>query len=172
MLPYWLEKKRDVNADRKSLKSLLATRKIVPFVGAGASLGSGLPSGRALARQFAQELGLDADEINTTNLLEVASAVAVYRDSDWLQHKLRRVFEEPGNPAQFHHWLTTSGARLIVTTNYDDLIERAFIAAGRSFNLLLPARAEKTFCYYPGDPARRVISQVKTILISKHVRRQ
>lgn len=141
MLPYWLKEKRDVNADRNSLKSLLAAGKVVPFVGAGASLGSGLPSGRTLARDFAQELGLDADEVNTTNLLEVASAASFYQDLRWLQFKLRRIFEEAsGSPTQFHHWLATSGARLIVTTNYDDLIERAFIAAGQPFNLLLYVR--------------------------------
>jgi NAD-dependent SIR2 family protein deacetylase len=119
------ERKQDIDYDwiAKALKD----GTVVPFLGAGASAGSGLPSGRKLAEILVRE-GKFPDQEGRDNLAFVASYLSqISRDSNVLKTLLREHFCVEAKPGVLHECLASIKAlELIVTTNYDDLIERAF----------------------------------------------
>src|SRR6185436_20052731 len=111
---------------------------------AGASKASDLPSSRELAKQWATDYGFMDDEVNTTDLVDVATAVAVYTTWHEVQDRLSKLFAPSRLPSYFHQWLARQSQKLIVTTNYDCLIEQAFHAAGRSFHVVMPDLRERS----------------------------
>jgi hypothetical protein len=133
----------------------LADGKVVPVLGAGANLwkrpppsfrrGLCLPSGQELADELAQYLG--NVEINGRDLARVSQYVAALLGDGSLRDELRDVFGGNFPPTYFHRFLArlargvreASGARecmLIVTTNYDNLLERAFIDADEPYEVI------------------------------------
>jgi hypothetical protein len=134
--------------------ALLANAEIVPFLGAGANLcdrpddadwepGCYLPSGRELARSLAQQSRYP-DEAES-DLLRVSQYVDAILGEGQLYRYLRIVLDSDYPPTSLHRLLARMPAvlrergapqQLIVTTNYDDLIERAFDELGESFDLV------------------------------------
>jgi SIR2-like domain len=116
--------KQDINYSwiAKALKN----GRVVPFLGAGASIGCGLPSGRKLAEILVSE-GEFPDQDGRDNLALVASYLAQIRgDSNVLKDLLREHLSIEAKPGILHECLASIKAlQLIVTTNYDDLIEQA-----------------------------------------------
>jgi len=132
--------------------------KVVPFLGAGVNLcgrpesvawarGEYLPSGAELAEYLSKRLGYPYQD--TTNLLRVSQYVDVMLGPGALYQELHEVFDADYAPTPVHRLLaslpamiraTTSERRyfpLIVTTNYDDALERAFLQAGEPYDLLI-----------------------------------
>jgi SIR2-like domain len=128
--------------------------KIVPVLGAGANLwnrppppfqrGRYLPSGQELADELAQYLG--NVEINGGDLARVSQYVAALLGEGPLEDELRDIFEANCPPTDLHRFLVrlARGAReakdarecmLIVTTNYDNLLEQAFADEGEPYEL-------------------------------------
>lgn len=113
--------------------------EVVPFLGAGASAiyrpggtdwGEGenfLPFGYELAEHLARAVAYP-DERSNRNLPLVASYFEhVASDRRRLNQRLRRVFASRGEPGSVHRLLAgIDQPLLIITTNYDDLMERAF----------------------------------------------
>jgi len=87
----------------------------------------GLPSGSALAERLARRARFPDDE-GSDNLSLVASYLAQKEDSLTLREELRQAFGVASEPGPLHRCLADpklEALRLFVTTNYDDLIERA-----------------------------------------------
>ena len=107
---------------------------VIPFLGAGASIAAGLPSAKTLAGILLKELLKvvefpdEAEQRSLCdNLAQVASFLALKRDSLTLERRLREAFAVAAAPGKLHKLLATvKPLELIVTTNYDDLIEQAF----------------------------------------------
>lgn len=101
---------------------------MVPFFGAGASIACGLPSGRALAERLVRESQYP-DPADRDNLALVASYLAVRtRDDYTLKNAVHQALAVDAQPGRLHRCLAgvqLDALRLFVTTNYDDLIERA-----------------------------------------------
>jgi hypothetical protein len=135
----------------------LAEGKIVPFLGAGFNLCGRpkdfkwnpnqqeyLPSGGELAQHFADEWSYPGP--SKTDLLRVAQYVDVMSGSADLTGALHKIFSAKYPCTAAHAFLATlprilreAGRQprlLIVTTNYDDLMERAFGAAEEPFDLV------------------------------------
>jgi hypothetical protein len=138
--------------------------RVVPFLGAGVNLcgrppdaswrpgESGfLPSGAELARHFAEHYGLRGED--AVDLLRVAQYVSTMDGEMGLYENLRAVFDANYPPTPVHRFFATLPGRLrarglphtpdlrrrqplIVTTNYDDVLERAFRDAGEAFHVL------------------------------------
>lgn len=107
-------------------------RKAVVFCGAGISFDSGLPLARDLLREIATACGAseaDAELITNSAIPFEAVMEAVYDNSD--PGALLELFRE-GEPTAQHRLLSRLIARgfldLVVTTNFDTLIESAFRA--------------------------------------------
>jgi hypothetical protein len=166
--------------------------KVIPFLGAGASLGGRPsnepwhpmaefpPSGRELATRLAQisryppswlldhfnrfkaeldnvrtqlneldtgpnNLGGLLDELESgirslDDLAKVASYLETRIGRDELKNQLREVFETEYQPGPIHKFLAKLDTPLlIVTTNYDDLIEAAFKNVHKPYHLVVHA---------------------------------
>jgi SIR2-like domain len=126
------------------IKKRFAKGTIVPFLGAGASLGSKpqFPLGGKLALALARQCGLEGLLKGDNNLDETAKetikrdlarVASYYRDISAgeraLIEFLEEIFQEKAEPGIVHSFLAeTAKTRpiLIMTTNYDRLIETAF----------------------------------------------
>jgi hypothetical protein len=129
---------------------------VVPFLGAGANLlerpagyewqddGKHLPSGAELAGYLADpEKPYDIPEDDRKpplDLLRVSQWVVLRRNEMALVRELHTVFERNYPPNRLHRFLaglpgalrakgSSSCGQLLLTTNYDDLLERAFAEA-------------------------------------------
>ncbi len=108
--------------------------RVIPFLGAGASLGGRrpgqtleqgfLPSAGELASHLADRTAFPNDE--SRDLTKVAQYYSVVGGRDALNEELHNIFNFDYEFTSLHGFLASIPAPLlIVTTNYDDLIERA-----------------------------------------------
>ncbi|HEX2303006.1 MAG TPA: SIR2 family protein [Gaiella sp.] len=132
---------------------LLAENEVIPFLGAGANmcdrpddvaweLGRFAPSGRELAERLAEKsLYPDHD----LDLLRVSQYVDAVLGEGRLYRYLHEVFDSNYPPTSLHRLFARLAAfqrergaapLLLLTTNYDDLLERAFEDAGESFDVV------------------------------------
>jgi hypothetical protein len=132
----------------------LARGRMIPFLGAGANLcdrgkqvweqgGPFLPSGAELAGHLAARGRYPMPE--ELDLLRVSQYVDAARGEDELYLYLREVFDSEYSPTSLHRLLARTArvlgkARLpqllVVTTNYDDLVERALAEEGLEFDVV------------------------------------
>ena len=140
------------------VKAILDGR-LVPFLGAGfnvpgrpdaSSAWNGtcpyLPSGSELSAYLAEAFDYPND-LERKNLVRVSQYVEVLNGTGPLYELLRRVFvNENYRPFDQHRFLASLPGvtrplgipgryQLIVTTNYDDMVELAFREAGREYDL-------------------------------------
>ena len=161
------------------VKAILDGR-VVPFLGAGVNLcgrpqeaawqlGQYLPSGVELSTYLVKEFDYPMSEI--ADLLRVSQYVAVMTGSGPLYEKLRAIFDADYPPTPLQQFFATLPAalrakgippryQLIVTTNYDDVLERAFQAAGEPFDLVTYVvegeQRGKFLHWLPGGEARLI----------------
>jgi len=117
----------------------LSSGRVVPFLGAGCSVGAAscapgsaasplLPSGHELALALAEESSFPPAEL--TGRPDLAKISSFYQESDTrngLLQRLREVFAPEYPPRPVHQFLAAIDVPLlIVTTNYDNLLEQAF----------------------------------------------
>ena len=158
-----------------------ADGRVVPLLGAGVNLcgrpkdvawqhGRYLPSGAELAAYLAALF--DYPEGELLDLLRVCQYVEVTLGSGPLYDKLHELFDADYPPSLLHELLASLPRRLglagrrryqlIMTTNYDDALERAFRAAGEAFDLVwYVAEAENRgkFLHLPPDGEPRLIAR-------------
>jgi hypothetical protein len=134
----------------------LVRGKVVPVLGAGVNLserppqvswelGRYLPSGQELAARLATYIG--NVPIDSYDLARVSQYLAALEGEGSLYDELHDVFDADYPPTYFHRFLARLARRtreaedvrecmLIVTTNYDDSLERAFVDEGEPYDLL------------------------------------
>ena len=133
--------------------------RVVPFLGAGANLcgrpidadwrsGHYLPSGSELAAYLAESYAYPPRE--SQDLLRVSQYIQAVTGGTVLYEELHELFTRQYEPNELHALLAAvPGAvrcwrddghpalyQLIVTTNYDDALERAFERADEQFDLV------------------------------------
>lgn len=190
-------------AHYRAVAKALAGGRAIPFLGAGVNLcgrdptlawhpgqSEYLPSGAELARYLAEAFDYPPSEPN--DLLRVSQYVAVMQGSGPLYTELHTLFDADYPPTPLHRFLAQLPAalrekgypprhQLIVTTNYDDLMERAFREAGQPFDLVAyVAEGENRgkFVHWPfeGDPRliakpdeyREVSTEQRPVIIKIH----
>jgi SIR2-like domain len=131
----------------------LSQGRVVPFLGAGANLagrgakweqGTNLPSGAELSRHLAHAYAYPGPDHE--NLIRVTQYLDLVVGELGKYDELRKVFTADYAPTEVHRFLAElpsltrgeirDGGLLIVTTNYDDALERAFIDAGEPFDVV------------------------------------
>ena len=130
--------------------------RVVPFLGAGVNLcgrppetawkhGEFYPSGAELAAHLAAHFDYPPEEDH--DLERVADYIAIMTGSGPLYETLHEIFDADYPPTVLHKFLAQIPAiraergslgrrQLIVTTNYDDAMERALEAAGEEYDLV------------------------------------
>ena len=125
--------------------------EVVPFLGAGASLIGGLdgvewkypgadrlPSGRELRTDLVRLTSLPLSEASTTDLAAIAQYCSYEVGPSDLRGHLHEIFARPHQFGDIHRFLAEWPKHLVVvTTNYDELLERAFTQAGKPFDLVI-----------------------------------
>jgi hypothetical protein len=136
----------------EEISDLLRRGEVVPFLGAGVNLGARpegtdwnekssnfLPSGSELSRLLARVSNYPSEsDHEIRDLAKVSSYYVETSARRRLRERLRGVFDRDCEPCSIHKYL--AGIRsplLIVTTNYDDLTERAFAAANHPYDLVV-----------------------------------
>jgi hypothetical protein len=170
----------------------LRAGQVIPFLGAGCSFSGRppdaewdrgstafLPSGKELARWLADESQFP-DQTDRENLAKVSS---YYQESDsreGLVTLLGEVFEHDYPVGPIHEFLAELDVPLlIVTTNYDNLIEKAFQNKKKPYHLVVhptedPALAASVLWFKPGAagpeafaPNKLTLSPTDTTIIYK-----
>jgi hypothetical protein len=139
------------------IKARLDEGKVIPFLGAGANLcgrpsdadwqDGYLPSGAELAGYLADEFQYPDDEPRELVRVSQYADLATGGEAA-LFEKLHALFSSDYQPNELHRFLAEQCGKVIVTTNYDDALERAFSAAGR------PVDVVSYFAPEPDAPGR------------------
>lgn len=131
------------------IRDAITKGRVIPFLGSGASLGGRalgaqwkegegayLPTAAELAKYLAEKTGFPLDE--EPDLTKVAQYYDVVGGRYALNEELHGIFNCDYPLTSLHTFLAdVTAPQLIVTTNYDDCIERAFNATDRAFNLVI-----------------------------------
>jgi SIR2-like domain len=156
--------------------------RLLPFLGAGVNLcgrpqdavwqpGQYLPSGGELSTYLAENFGYLGRDMS--DLVRVTQFITMMTGSGPLYEELRSLFNVDYPPTPLHQLLATLPAllrekgylphyQLIATTNYDDLIERAFQAAGQPFDLvsyISEGEHRGKFIHWPPESEARLIEK-------------
>lgn len=144
-----------LKAPHRLIDKKLREGRVVPFLGAGVNIrspgraigGAALPTGSQLSRQLAALVSYPADdERDLDDLSKVTSYFVETSARSVLRQELRAVFDVETEPGPIHHYLASIDAPLlIVTTNYDDNMERALRRAGRPYELVVHPTDRKDY---------------------------
>lgn len=172
----------DIQHHRSVASEMLAGR-VVPFLGAGANLCGRpeelvwrpgqfdwLPSGKELSNYLARLFGYTGR--NDDDLVRVSEFVTLTVGKFPLYEELRRLFDADYPPTAVHRFLAEAPAimsshhdppphQLIVTTNFDDLLERAFSDQDEPFDLVsydADGEYRGKFMHHPHDGVPQVIA--------------
>jgi hypothetical protein len=151
----------------KMVVKAITDGRLIPFFGAGVNLCGRppergwqvdeqefLPSGAELSEHLAKSFSYPQKDVH--DLVRVSQYVSLMNGSGPLYEELRKLFETNYPPTSLHEFfaklpssLLAKGYppryQLIVTTNYDDVLERSFFNAKQPFDLV----------FYVADGAHR-----------------
>ena len=114
----------------REYSTALLEERASAFIGAGFSVGAGFVDWKTLLREVAADLGLLVDEEHDL----IALAQYEFNRSGTrakLERKVIHEFVSKGMLTPSHSWLARLPLQTVWTTNYDDLIEKAFVAANK-----------------------------------------
>lgn len=145
-----------MNNHLENIVGAIVEGEVVPFLGAGVNLfgredkdgykpGINLPSGTELSEYLIKRYNLPLDP--KTDLSRVTQYICLMRGAISLYNVLSEVFDDDYPITDLHRFLASvpgilrdRGLRrpyqLIVTTNYDDVLERAFQAIGEEYDVV------------------------------------
>jgi HAD superfamily phosphoserine phosphatase-like hydrolase len=135
----------DTPANRQNLKILDKCRgQLVPFVGAGLSADFGYPAWHKMLEDFANSAGVTAQvaPLLSAFRFEEAAEIVMNELPNQFEDSLRETFDiaklpRPlANAAVCH--LPNIARGLVITTNFDGVLEAAFEDAGRRFSQVFP----------------------------------
>lgn len=126
-------------SDVDELKDLIRAKLIIPFVGAGFSVNMGLPTWSELIDFIAAELGYDPEIFQVQgNAMQLAEYYLIKKKGNIseLTKKLKSWFDGVDidiTTSEQHLALVRLNSDIIYTTNYDNLIEKAFLASKKKY---------------------------------------
>ena len=120
----------DRNQFLKEYSEAIRNGDAAMFVGAGASRAAGYVDWKGLLKDIAEDLGLDVKR--ESDLVTLAQFHLNDRKGrDKLNRLLVDEFQESHDPTATHALIASLPVHTIWTTNYDDLLERAYEATGK-----------------------------------------
>jgi len=149
----------------KSVRQRLYKGMVVPFLGSGASFSSkqGPPAYGELKKKIARDCGFPAMELESSAFSEVASFYVSRLGRPQLDALLQETFgRNDFVPSETHRFLAEvakSAPLLILTTNYDTLMEQALGEAGVAYG---------AFAYVPGRKSWQLQAVQMTTVVRLH----
>lgn len=127
------------------LRTSLATGNAVAFVGAGMSVGAGLPGWYQLISELSQRIGYELPPARFATSDTLIDAAQYYVNTEGL-HSLvsflkARLDTTGRHPSTAHQAMARLPFSTVFTANYDDLLERAYRKAGKSVRLIVGDRS-------------------------------
>ena len=123
----------------KNLVEQLCRGNCVLFVGAGISMGEGgLPGGGQLAKELAERCDYPGDDLSLDRVAQYY--VNTIDKASLLQYVCQRIREARRGPMETHKLIAALPVKIIVSTNYDQLLEGALKAARKPFNVIVTDR--------------------------------
>jgi hypothetical protein len=123
------------------LKDSLNKGEVIAFVGAGLSSGAGLPGWYRLISELAQRIGHElppAQWATGDGLIDAAQAYINEQGLHSLVMFLKDRLDTTGKPpTAAHQALARLPISLVLTANYDDLLERAYRDAGKRVHIVV-----------------------------------
>jgi len=124
------------------LTDAVRQKRVIPFIGAGLSMSLGLPSWSQLMEMVSEELEMDADIASLHgDFLQIAEYYYLKNNGlGPLRSKLDRIFNDDQidiSDSRPHILLSDLKAPIIYTTNWDNLIERAYDHNGVTYNKIV-----------------------------------
>lgn len=144
--------------ERRLIRKARENKKLVIFVGAGASLPSGMPNWKQAIDKFKEHLYLGKNE-EQNDYFKIPQLYYNARGEKEYVELARSIFrcDEALRPSEIHRRVIEFNVQTIVTTNYDNLLEKAATEQGEflqciSQNQDIPYRtAEKEIVKIHGD---------------------
>jgi SIR2-like domain/TIR domain len=129
---------------------------VVPWL--GASVRGALPDSRFLASQLAQEFS-DL-KLQSSDLAEIAQSILIREGRRELQESMRELIKKHSEPIHVHRFLAALPGRLrrrdlpasyqlIISTNYDRALERAFEDVNEPFDYAIYMPSTGRFVHFP-----------------------
>lgn len=137
------------NDEQRAIADLargIREQRVILFAGAGLSAGLGLPSWQDFIGRLGTDLGFDAEAFLSLSpdFRSLAEYYCLEKGSlDGLRERMKRewaVSDEKLRASAVYRHIVRLGFPLIYTTNYDDLLERAFELYGLPFNKVTTAK--------------------------------
>lgn len=110
------------------------TNQLVLFVGAGASIDSGMPSWNKATEKINTKLGFDKTGDNLLAPQYYYNTYGKKKYTELMQSIFK--FNQPLLPNDIHKEIVKFNVNTIITTNYDHLIEDAFEKSGQSLQVI------------------------------------
>ena len=131
--------KTSSDATVERLRADVQAGLIIPFIGSGASYTSRLPSWNRLVREVADQVEFDQDVFTSQGTypqlfdyyLSIGAPKTLEKYASYLSREFARATVD-FTPSPVHEELAQMDIDAVYTTNYDDLLERAFAIAGRA----------------------------------------
>ena len=152
----------------KNLVEQICRGNCVLFVGAGISMGEGgLPGGWQLATELAERCDYPGDDLSLDRVAQYY--VNTIDKASLLQYVCQRIREARREPMETHRLIASLPLKIIVSTNYDCLVERALEEAGKPFNVIV---TDKQVSSWEEDKVNLLkihgcVSQWESIVITK-----
>lgn len=120
----------------KQIKHAIETDSLIIFVGAGVSKNSGLPLWDDIVDVFKEELNLQ--EQDDTNVFKVPQYYYDTFGQNRYFQKLEEIFKLFNNaePNFAHDYIAKIKPKHIITTNYDDLLEKRFSVSDMQYDVI------------------------------------
>jgi hypothetical protein len=130
-----------INTSIEKIRQAMDNNKLVIFVGAGVSANSKCPSWSELIERFADELGIPQIERNTSieYFLKIPQYYFIERGEKEYFDIINDVFNNPNNiptPNSINKILFELNPSTIITTNFDELIEKTLELEGRYYTVI------------------------------------
>lgn len=125
-----------LNESKRVINKAARNNKLVIFVGAGVSMSSGYPSWTELIKDFADGLGYDMSYSSFDELLRIPQYYYNARKEKEYYDVIYNKFDIKSEPNNIHNLILELNPAHIITTNYDDLIERAANKKGMFYDVV------------------------------------
>ena len=128
-------------ANYVTLRENLSAGNVSAFVGAGLSVGVGLPGWYSLINELAGRIQYELPPQNWVTGAALIDAAQAYINQEGLHSLLafvkRRLDTTGKRPSAAHQALVQLPISLVFTANYDDLLERAYHDAGKRAQVIV-----------------------------------